>query len=156
MSFTCAACAYTTPYRGNLTQHNFSNKHRLVVQEFTNHVNKIEKKTIEKKIEKKTIEKKIIGKKIEKKTILQKAKRPYISSTVKRLVWNKYIGEQFGKSKCTCCKLSDITQLSFHCGHIISHFHGGGATVQNMKPICQNCNSSMGTKNMNEFKKTLR
>jgi 5-methylcytosine-specific restriction endonuclease McrA len=25
--------------------------------------------------------------------------------------------------------------------------------VSNLKPICQNCNSSMGTKNMDEFMK---
>jgi hypothetical protein len=52
----------------------------------------------------------------DKKTIRKKN----IPSTVKRLVWNKYIGENIGKYKCYCCKLTDITQLSFHCGHVIS------------------------------------
>ena len=28
--------------------------------------------------------------------------------------------------------------------------------VSNLKPICQNCNSSMGTINMNEFMKSLK
>ncbi len=28
--------------------------------------------------------------------------------------------------------------------------------VSNLKPICQNCNSSMGTKNMDEFMKSLK
>ena len=41
--------------------------------------------------------------------------------------------------------------MSFHCGHIIAEINGGTITVSNLKPICQNCNSSMGVKNMNDF-----
>ena len=78
-------------------------------------------------------------------------KKEAIPSTVKRLVWNTHIGESIGKSKCKCCKVTEITQLSFHCGHIISELHGGEAVVNNLKPICQNCNSSMGSCNMVEF-----
>ena len=78
-----------------------------------------------------------------------------IPSTVKRLVWNTYIGEDIGKSKCLCCKTTYITQLSFHCGHIISEKNGGEINVTNLKPICQNCNSSMGTTNMDDFMKKL-
>ncbi len=78
-----------------------------------------------------------------------------ISSTLKRLVWNTYIGETIGKTKCLCCKLTDITQLSFNCGHIIAEANGGETIITNLKPICQNCNSSMGIKNMNDFMKTF-
>ena len=83
-----------------------------------------------------------------------KKKNP-ISAAAKKLVWNMHIGEEIGKSKCLCCKSTYITQLSFHCGHIISEFNGGETIVSNLRPICQNCNSSMGTKNMNDFMKTL-
>ena len=41
--------------------------------------------------------------------------------------------------------------MSFHCGHIIAEVNGGDIIVSNLKPICQNCNSSMGTKNINDF-----
>ena len=51
-----------------------------------------------------------------KKTYRKKA----IPATVKRIVWNNYIGEHIGKTKCYCCKLTDIIQMSFHCGHVIS------------------------------------
>jgi len=78
-----------------------------------------------------------------------------ISAAMKKLVWNKHIGEEIGKSKCLCCKSSYITQLSFHCGHIVAESKGGATIVSNLMPICQNCNSSMGTKNMNDFMKTL-
>ena len=50
-----------------------------------------------------------------------------------------------------CCKSSKISQLNFHCGHIISDKKGGEITVDNLRPICNQCNSSMGTMNMNEF-----
>jgi hypothetical protein len=80
-----------------------------------------------------------------------KIKKKRIPAAVKKLVWNTYIGEEIGKSKCKCCKLTDITQMSFHCGHIVAESKGGAAIVSNLKPICQNCNSSMGTQHMDEF-----
>ncbi len=88
--------------------------------------------------------------------ILVKNKKKTISSTIKKLVWNTNIGEDIGKTKCMCCKSTDITQMSFNCGHIIAESNGGDTIVSNLKPICQNCNSSMGTKNMNEFMISLK
>lgn len=75
-----------------------------------------------------------------------------IPATLKRLVWNKHIGEEVGKAKCLCCVVTDITQLSFNCGHIVSESEGGETTLDNLLPICQNCNSSMGKMNMQDFK----
>lgn len=50
--------------------------------------------------------------------------------------------------------------MSFNCGHIIAEANGGevtvSKTVSNLKPICQNCNSSMGTKNMDDFMKGFK
>jgi len=80
-----------------------------------------------------------------------KKKKKYISATLKRLVWNKWIGEDIGKAKCLCCNVTFITQLSFHAGHIIAEANGGETNISNLKPICQNCNSSMGKNNMNDF-----
>jgi hypothetical protein len=80
-----------------------------------------------------------------------KKRKKSIPLAVKKIVWNKYIGENIGKHKCYCCRLTDITQISFHCGHVISESNGGKINIENLRPICQNCNSSMGTKNMDEF-----
>lgn len=91
----------------------------------------------------------------EKEGVKKKKKKP-IAATVKRLVWNTNIGEDIGKSKCMCCNSTDITQLSFNCGHIVAEANGGDSIVSNLKPICQNCNSSMGTKNMEDFMKSLK
>jgi hypothetical protein len=93
---------------------------------------------------------------IKKEETKPKTKKKSISSTIKKLVWNTNIGEDIGKAKCLCCKSTDITQLSFNCGHIIAEANGGETIVSNLKPICQNCNSSMGTKNMNDFMETLK
>jgi len=91
----------------------------------------------------------------EKEDSKKKKKKP-IAATIKRLVWNTNIGEDIGKSKCMCCNSTDITQMSFNCGHIVAEANGGDTIVSNLKPICQNCNSSMGTKNMEEFMKSLK
>jgi hypothetical protein len=90
-------------------------------------------------------------KKNKKKLLTNKNRKKSIPSTIKRLVWNEYIGEDIGKHKCYCCKLTDITQLSFHCGHVKSEKNGGKIDVSNLRPICQNCNSSMGSNNMDDF-----
>jgi 5-methylcytosine-specific restriction endonuclease McrA len=91
-----------------------------------------------------------------KKEETKKKKKKPIAATIKRLVWNTNIGEDIGKSKCMCCNSTDITQMSFNCGHIVAEVNGGDTIVSNLKPICQNCNSSMGTKNMEDFMKSLK
>jgi len=83
-------------------------------------------------------------------------KKINIPKALKIAVWNKYIGEDIGKTKCLCCNITDITQLKFHTGHIISEFNGGLINIDNLKPICESCNKSMSKKNMNDFIMILR
>lgn len=78
-----------------------------------------------------------------------------ISKALKVSVWNTYIGEEVGKSKCYCCNITDITQSKFHCGHVVAKKNGGDNSIENLKPICELCNKSMKTKNLEEFKNTL-
>jgi hypothetical protein len=84
-----------------------------------------------------------------------KGKGKTISKTIplslKKTVWNHWIGMNIGEAKCPVCKISLIYQMSFHCGHILAKSNGGSNTVDNLKPICQSCNSSMGNQNMNDF-----
>jgi|694.fasta_scaffold02392_44 5-methylcytosine-specific restriction endonuclease McrA len=87
--------------------------------------------------------------------IKRKYTKKSISATMRRKVWDEYIGKKIGEAKCLCCKMTDITQLTFHCGHIIPECNGGELILSNLRPICQNCNSSMGTKNMDNFMKTF-
>lgn len=57
-----------------------------------------------------------------------------------------------GATKCPCCEVNEITQMNFNCGHIQAEYKGGDQSIDNFKPICQSCNSSMGTQNMDDFK----
>jgi hypothetical protein len=78
-------------------------------------------------------------------------KKKSIPLSLKALVWNKYIGEEKGIGFCQCCRKNIIKQISFHCGHIISERNGGSTTLNNLIPLCQTCNLSMGRQNMNDF-----
>ena len=78
-------------------------------------------------------------------------KKKTISHLLKRRVWAEHVGEEVGKTKCMCCSLTDITQLTFVCGHVVAERAGGPTAVDNLLPICHACNSSMGTQNMYEF-----
>ena len=76
-----------------------------------------------------------------------------IPAAVRNKVWNTYIGNDKKQGNCLCCIDEIISTSNFDCGHVISEKHGGKTTVLNLRPICGHCNSSMGTKNMEEFMK---
>ena len=83
-------------------------------------------------------------------------KKKTISKALRIQVWNKEFTENVGKSFCKCCEITEITQLKFHCGHIIAEAMGGTTTLNNLTPICESCNKSMSTKNLHDFKATLK
>ncbi len=87
---------------------------------------------------------------------IPKIKKKKFSLTKKKIIWNTYFDEQIGKAKCYCCNITEIVQISFNCGHVISEANGGTDNIDNLRPICQSCNSSMGTKNMFEFMESLK
>ena len=76
-----------------------------------------------------------------------------IPKSIKKKAWEKYVGNEIGKTKCPVCNSVDILQSEFHGGHIISDKDGGKCTVDNIKPICPTCNISIGSKNMDEYVK---
>ncbi len=80
-----------------------------------------------------------------------KYKKNTIPHSLKRVVWNYWIGDDYAKSKCLCCGLTTISQMNFCCGHVVAEINGGKLLPENLKPICQSCNSLMGTSNMDEF-----
>lgn len=77
--------------------------------------------------------------------------KKHIPKSMRIAVWNTYIGEEIGRTKCLVCRHVDITQMNFHCGHVIAEACGGKTCVENLRPICATCNLSMRTMNMNEF-----
>lgn len=79
-------------------------------------------------------------------------KKKFIPHSLKIKVWNRWIGKDVGSTTCPCCEVNEITQMNFNCGHIQAESKGGDQSVDNLKPVCQSCNSSMGTQNMDDFK----
>lgn len=66
-----------------------------------------------------------------------------IPAAVRQQVWLTYVGEHF-KSKCKVkwCQ-NTMTVFQFDCGHNIPESRGGSTTIDNLLPICSNCNGSM-------------
>lgn len=77
--------------------------------------------------------------------------RKSIQKAIRIQVWNEYIGEEIGKTVCFCCKKREISQAQFHCGHVIAVAKGGSTCIDNLRPVCELCNKSMGTENMDDF-----
>lgn len=132
----------------NWQNHSVSSGPKIFVGTPNNIADLVQKKMLEVQMRTLSINKTIETKKKQKE---KKPKKKHIPISVKRKVWSLYIGDTIGKTKCLCCKNIDIQQISFHCGHVISEHDGGETTVENLRPICSSCNSSMGTKNMNSF-----
>jgi len=81
----------------------------------------------------------------------KKKRKATIPKSMRIAVWNTYIGETVGKTKCPICWQMDITQMNFHCGHVVAEANGGKVSIDNLRPICASCNLSMRTMNMHEF-----
>ena len=80
-----------------------------------------------------------------------KVSKEKISTNLKDKVWNTYFENQ-NKKQCpinNCNKY--ITKHSFSTGHIVSELNKGNTDINNLYPICSNCNSSMGTKNWKDY-----
>lgn len=73
-----------------------------------------------------------------------------IPAAVKNAVWDRWNG-RLGFAPCFCCRRQEIRMSSFHCGHVVARSKGGSDEVENLRPICQSCNSSMGSCNMAIF-----
>ena len=81
-------------------------------------------------------------------------KKLKIAPHIRFQVWKHYIGDKI-IAKCFCCNQEDITPFTnyktFHTGHIISEYNGGKILLENLLPICGDCNRVMGTTNWDEY-----
>jgi hypothetical protein len=77
-----------------------------------------------------------------------------ITAAMKKDVWKM----AFGKSQsgtCVICNKAEITKKSFECGHVVARALGGKTEPSNLRPMCFDCNRSMGTRNAYEYKKDV-
>ena len=86
---------------------------------------------------------------------MQEHAAPYddrpITAAMKQKVWKT----EFGKCQsgiCVICRQTEITKDSFECGHITARALGGQTELDNLIPICFDCNRSMGTRNAYEYR----
>jgi 5-methylcytosine-specific restriction endonuclease McrA len=74
-----------------------------------------------------------------------------IPKTVRDKLWRNNFNEN-PNGKCYVCN-ETVTYGNFHAGHIISIKGGGDNNINNLRVTCQLCNTSMGSQNLEEFKK---
>ena len=87
--------------------------------------------------------------------LLQKSKQ-IIPKAIRQRVWLDNIGAHFsGKCSIKWCK-NKITVFNYHVGHNIPEKRGGTIDISNLKPLCSNCNLSMGcTYSIDEWNKII-
>ena len=69
-----------------------------------------------------------------------------IPKAVRQQVWIQHFGQVF-THKCWIHWCSNkINVFNFHCGHDIPDSKGGTISLENLFPICANCNLSMSDK----------
>ena len=72
-----------------------------------------------------------------------------ISKSLKNKVWAKCVN-----NLCVICE-DNITENEFEVGHIVARSLGGQTELNNLIPVCFECNRGMGTKNAYEYKKDM-
>lgn len=85
-------------------------------------------------------------------SVKKKPKKQYINKALRMKVWNTFIGTDKRKGECYVYD-DEIDMFKFETGHVIAESNDGETNINNLKPICGLCNKSMGTNNMEEFKK---
>ena len=83
----------------------------------------------------------------------KKTKRTPMPKAIREQVWEKYIGRTKRVGKCYCCEWRPITESDFEVGHNKAVAKGGKDNVSNLRPICKQCNRSIGTKTIEYYKK---
>jgi len=89
-----------------------------------------------------------------------KTPRAKIPVSIRNNVWKKEYGDdETGICPITTCdtvlKKKD-TSCPWHCGHVISDYNGGKTKLDNLRPICAQCNLDMSSKNWGDYEETIK
>lgn len=77
--------------------------------------------------------------------------RKSIPKSLRIELWRNFFGKQYF-GRCFVCK-NQIRRDNFEAGHVIAVAKDGKNTLDNLRPICSLCNKSMGTDNMEDFRR---
>ena len=77
-------------------------------------------------------------------------KKKKIPKNIRRKLFDTYFDNKY-EGVCYVCN-SIINRDNFHAGHIIAEHLGGSNNINNLKCICSQCNLSMGTQNLEDYK----
>ena len=70
-----------------------------------------------------------------------------IPKRVRELVWKTYIGKRWsGKCAVKWCDTKLNVMSSWHVGHNQPESKGGSLCINNLRPICSECNLGMGNR----------
>ena len=72
-----------------------------------------------------------------------------IPAPVRSGVWRKYIGDSMDGACYSCNK--PLSYENWQAGHILAFANGGKETIENLRPLCAQCNTSMGSMHMFDF-----
>ena len=82
-----------------------------------------------------------------------------LSKALRAMVWRAWYAttepDRNGESPCPCCGSARISALAFHLGHRRSFERGGTDEASNLVPLCATCNTSMGTRDFDEYRSLL-
>ena len=69
-----------------------------------------------------------------------------IPPALRSKVWDHYIGDDCGKTRCLQCEDRIISMKSYDCAHILSEANDGKTELSNLVPMCHQCNMELGTR----------
>ena len=81
---------------------------------------------------------------------LKAIKKEAFTEWFKNSIWRKTNGS-LEKCMCPVCSLNLISVESFSAGHILPESKGGMMCIENIMPICPECNSQMGSRHLYWF-----
>jgi len=90
---------------------------------------------------------------------LEAPRNAALSKPLRAMVWRGWYAtvqhDESGDARCPCCESARISALEFHLGHKRSFARGGTDEPSNLIPLCATCNTSMGTRDFDEYRAAL-
>ncbi len=83
--------------------------------------------------------------------VINKNRKIKIPAALREQVWIHNCGRRFESKCCVIWCANRINVFDFQCGHKHAEAEGGPTVLENLIPLCQRCNQSMGTMHYDEW-----